>query len=192
MPRRRGHRDSQLGGWVIPLTQGETHVTREPDEVLSTVLGSCIAACVRDPVARVGGMNHFLLPEGDGRDRLASRYGVNAMELLINGILQLGGSRRRLEAKIFGGANVIPALSDIGRRNADFARNFLAAEGIVLIGEDVGGTAARRVRYWPESGRASRLVVANREVKRVTDEELSVLRHDREEPKSGGNDVEFF
>ena len=112
--------------------QGDFYVTDTPQEVLTTILGSCIAACIRDPSVGVGGMNHFLLPEGDGEDRNARRFGVNAMEILINDILKRGGERSRLEAKLFGGANVINAMSDVGSRNAAFAKQFLSDEGISI------------------------------------------------------------
>src|ERR1700742_4624683 len=122
----------QDGCWHVQVTQGETYVTGDAREVLTTVLGSCIAACIRDPKAQVGGMNHFLLAQGRGHDRDATRYGVNAMEILINGLLKRGAARERLQAKLFGGASVIAGLSDVGASNVDFARKFLADEGIAL------------------------------------------------------------
>ena len=151
-PRR--YHNPQDGQWYVQIMQGNSYISADPGELLTTILGSCVAACIRDPVARVGGMNHFLLPEGSGPDSSAQRFGVNAMEILINGILSRGGDRRRLEAKLFGGANVIPALSNVGTRNAEFAHRFLADEGIPVIGGDVGGTHPRRIQFWPVSGRA--------------------------------------
>lgn len=147
----------------IHVIQGEFHVSGDPGVVLTTVLGSCVAACLHDPVARVGGMNHFLLADdaGKGGDEEAVRYGAYAMEMLINGLLKLGASRLRLQAKLFGGARMFNGLSDVGAANASFARRFLAAEGISVIGDSLGGSAARRVEFWPESGRArQRLNVA--------------------------------
>jgi chemotaxis protein CheD len=126
----------QDGCWHVQLTQGETHVTTDPHEVLTTILGSCVSACIRDRVIGAGGMNHFLLPEGGGADRDAMRYGVNAMELLINGLLKLGATRQTLEAKLFGGANVIATMSGVGSRNAAFAERYLKDEGIDLVGGD--------------------------------------------------------
>ena len=189
IPRR--YRHPQDGIWRVQIIQGETFVTEAPDEVLTTVLGSCVAACIRDSVARVGGMNHFLLPKGDGNDRDALCYGVNAMELLINGLMRHGGLRERMEAKVFGGANVMAALSDIGSRNGAFARHFLAEEGIRLVSADLGGTLPRRIEYWPLTGRARQLtVVDNRE-------EFMRLEWERAQsrpPKvgNGGQDVELF
>ena len=155
----RRFRNPQDNCWHVQIMQGDHYVTDNPEETLTTILGSCIAACIRDPDTGVGGMNHFLLPEGDGKDRNASRFGVNAMEILINGVLKRGGSRARLEAKLFGGANVINAMSDVGSRNAEFARRFLADEGIRITGGDTGGTMPRRIQFWPVTGRARQLSV---------------------------------
>ena len=119
---------------------------------MSTVLGSCVAACLFDPVRGVGGMNHFLLADGDGEE--AMRYGAYAMEVLINDLLKLGASRERLQAKLFGGAKMIERLNDIGADNARFARRFLATEGIPIVGESLGGRRARRIEFWPVGGRA--------------------------------------
>ncbi|MFO1237068.1 MAG: chemotaxis protein CheD [Alphaproteobacteria bacterium] len=156
---------SSRGGPVVERTrhvvQGEYAVSGEPGVVLTTILGSCVAACMRDPVAGVGGMNHFLLPGDEGDSRGDSmKYGVNAMELLINALLKMGAQRRRLEAKLFGGANVVHNLSDVGKKNAAFALKFLQAEGIVCVGQSLGGDQARRLRYWPETGRAAQLLLA--------------------------------
>ena len=122
--------------------------------VLQTLLGSCVAVCLRDPVTAVGGMNHILLP-GRCDDRGASRCGVNAMELLINAIMQQGGDRRRLVAKVFGGANVLPSLQSptVGELNATFVRNFLATERIALVAERLGGTHAVQVHFRTDTGK---------------------------------------
>lgn len=156
-PRRFHNR--QDDHWHVQIMQGEFYVTDSPDEVLTTILGSCVSACIRDPFAGVGGMNHFLLPEGGGADRDTHRFGVNAMEVLINDILKRGGMRSRLQAKLFGGANVINAMSDVGSRNAKFARQFLEDEGIAIAGGDLGGNSPRRIQFWPVSGRARQLAV---------------------------------
>lgn len=173
--------------WHVQVTQGETYVTGSGQEVLTTVLGSCIAACIRDPAAGVGGMNHFLLAQGHGEDRSALRYGVNAMELLINGLLARGAMRARLQAKLFGGAAVIAGLSDIGLANADFARRYLEAEGIALAGGDTGGTQPRRIQYWPRTGRARQLSIPPLEAGRLIARERAVAPIETE-----GHDVELF
>jgi chemotaxis protein CheD len=149
----------QDDNWHVQIMQGDFYVTDNPQEVLTTILGSCISACIRDSAVGIGGMNHFLLPESDGEDRNAQRFGVNAMEILINDILKRGGARGRLEAKLFGGANVINTMSDVGSTNAAFAKQFLYDEGIAITGGDVGGMMPRRIQFWPASGRARQLSV---------------------------------
>jgi chemotaxis protein CheD len=131
------------------------------DVALSTLLGSCVAACIRDPLRRIGGMNHFLLPGDpdkpllDDDDGAPGRYGVFAMELLINALLKRGARRESLEAKVFGGGQVMRSVSavGVGARNADFVVSFLAAEGIPLLSSDLRGDCARRVAFFPVSGR---------------------------------------
>lgn len=139
----------------VHVVQGEVQVASGEDVVLTTLLGSCVAACIRDPGAGVGGMNHFLLPGvGEGDRHRAESYGLYLMELLVNGLLKRGARRGALEAKLFGGARTVDGLSDIGAKNARFAKRFLAMEGIALVGGDLGGDRGRRVEYWPHSGRA--------------------------------------
>lgn len=186
----RKFRNPRDGLLHVQLTLGDTYVTSAPEEVLTTILGSCIAACIRDPVGGVGGMNHFLLPDGNSGDREARCYGVNAMELLINDILKHGGDRRRLEAKLFGGGNVVSALTDVGSRNYAFARQFLTDEGIPIVGGDVGGDMARRIQYMPFSGRARQALVKGAE-QRLVEEELTAL-HKKTKAPATADDVEFF
>ena len=144
---------------LVTLTQGDFHASRDPI-VMSTILGSCVAVCLHDPASGVGGMNHFLLPDGGvAQDARSERYGVNAMEQLINAVLRLGARRAGLVAKAFGGANMSPRLAPIGDGNASFARLFLATEGITCIAESFGGTNARRVLFWPQTGKAQQMIV---------------------------------
>lgn len=132
----------------LTVAQGETRVSDESDIVMTTVLGSCIAACFYDPIAQVGGINHYLLADGTSTDSGSmQRYGVYAMEVLINAMLAMGASRHRLKARIFGGATMRSGFRDIGGANITFARAFLRDERIPLVGEDVGGTGARRVEF---------------------------------------------
>ena len=139
----------------VHVGQGEHHITSDPNVVLSTILGSCVAMCLRDPLAGVGGMNHFLLPEGSGAGTDAGRrYGAYAMELLINELIKAGARRERLEAKLFGGGRMFDSLRDVGVANADFAERFLRDEGIRVIGGSLRGAGGRRLHYWPVSGRA--------------------------------------
>ncbi len=139
----------------VNLVQGEFKVSNDPNVVFTTILGSCVGACIRDPLRGVGGMNHFLLPgSGVGDSRATERIGVHLMELLLNGLMLQGAQRDRLEAKLFGGARMMQGLSDIGAKNAEFARSFLAYEGIRILGGDTGGERGRRLQFWPVSGRA--------------------------------------
>ncbi len=147
----------------INIVQGEQRVDRGPDVVLTTILGSCVAACLFDAVSGVGGMNHFLLP-GDkpGRTKLtpasdAMRYGAYSMELLINGLLREGAARHRLRAKLFGGARMLKGLTDVGDSNAAFAERFMREEGIPVVGGSLRGDRGRRIQFWPGSGRAQQL-----------------------------------
>lgn len=149
----------------IHVMQGEYFVTDDPSVMVTTVLGSCVAACMRDPLAAVGGMNHFLLPGSNDRSALeAERYGVHLMELLVNGLLRQGARRERLEAKLFGGARTMRGLADIGALNAKFALRFLENEGIRHAGGSVGGDLGRRIQYWPVSGRARQSLLKGDEV----------------------------
>lgn len=129
--------------------------------MFSTVLGSCIAACLYDAENGVGGMNHFLLPSTSSQDSKNARYGVHAMELLINGVLKKGATRQHLKAKVFGGAKMSANLSDIGLSNAEFVQRFLRDEGISCVSSSVGGTSARRVRFHPVTGNAQQTRVEN-------------------------------
>lgn len=144
---------------MLHVVQGEYAVVSDPSVVLTTILGSCVATCMWDPVAAVGGMNHFLLPGDASSGAESLKYGVNSMELLVNGLLQRGALRNRLQAKLFGGARVVPGLSDVGAQNAAFAIDFLRLEGIACAGQSLGGDQARRVRFWPTTGRAAQLLV---------------------------------
>jgi chemotaxis protein CheD len=141
----------------VTIVQGEYHVAWEPGVVIATLLGSCIGVCLHDAVARVGGMNHFLLGEPHaGTPMLAGdmqRYGVHAMELLINAMMQRGAQRSRLRAHIYGGANMVAGLGGIGSSNAEFALNFMKTEGIAIGYTDLGGVQARKVEFMPYEGR---------------------------------------
>lgn len=157
-PARRPRLDPTMGRLVVKIGPGEHYVTQNPDEVITTVLGSCVSACIRDPVAEVGGVNHFMLPQSaDGTwdaGRGSLRYGNYAMRRLIEDISKRGGRRERLEVKLFGAANLGKDPGTVGESNARFAAAFLAAEGLQPIAQDLRGTSARRLVYYPISGRA--------------------------------------
>jgi chemotaxis protein CheD len=160
------HRSDSAGAKRIHVVQGEYAVSDDPDVMMGTILGSCVAACIRDAKAGVGGMNHFLLPgdkagPANSGEPQALRYGVQSMELLLNALYRLGARRERLEVKLFGGARVIDGLSDVGQQNAAFAERFLQAEGIALMGGSLRGEQARRVQFWPVSGRVRQMALVD-------------------------------
>nr|WP_314355406.1 chemoreceptor glutamine deamidase CheD [uncultured Achromobacter sp.] len=152
----RHYFDSAFQCQAVKVLPNEYYVTDE-DLMISTVLGSCVAACIHDPVTGVGGMNHFMLPEGDMQSPASAtmRYGAFAMEVLINELLKAGAVRDRLEAKVFGGGAVLSAMQqmNIGERNAIFVLNYLKMEGIPVKGKDLGDVHARRINYFPRDGR---------------------------------------
>jgi len=140
------------------ILPGEYYVTGR-DMLLVTVLGSCVAACIRDCRSGIGGMNHFMLPDSNAEDdspfALSARYGTYAMEILINHITKMGARRSNLEAKVFGGGNVLKGLSvaNVGQRNADFVLEFLAKEKIRVAAKDLVDIYPRKVYYFPASGK---------------------------------------
>ena len=140
------------------IRPGEYYATGR-DMVLVTVLGSCVAACIRDPRLGIGGMNHFMLPDcaqqNDAPASASARYGVHAMEMLINQLVKLGARKNGLEAKVFGGGNVLKGLTvaNVGQRNADFVLQYLGTEGIPVLAQDLVDVYPRKVYYFPRSGR---------------------------------------
>ncbi|WP_018988459.1 chemoreceptor glutamine deamidase CheD [Aromatoleum toluclasticum] len=164
------------------------------DLAVVTVLGSCVSACIYDPVARIGGMNHFMLPEcgGDPGRQLSpsARYGAYAMEVLINRLLGLGAERYRLLAKVFGGARVLQGVTDIGRRNAAFALAYLRRERIAVVASDLGGVLPRKLYFFTQTGR-----VLLKEL-RSADQETVIAREDRHARRLGvsrmGGEVDLF
>lgn len=150
--------DPDFNAYALPITLGEWRVGRRHDDMVTTMLGSCVAACIHDPVVGVGGMNHFLLPgnPSDGDTGVAARYGTVAMDGLLGAVVDAGGSRERLEVKLFGGARLIDSGHDIGAENAAFALDYVAQAGVRLTGRDLGGMLGRRVMFFPATGRAYR------------------------------------
>ncbi len=149
--------DRNFNSDAVKILPGEYYVTGR-DMVLVTVLGSCVAACIRDRVSRIGGMNHFMLPGSDTETAptgTSARYGTYAMELMINQLLKSGAKRGNLEAKVFGGGNVLRGftVANVGQRNAEFVIDYLQTENISLLAEDLLGLFPRKVYYFPQTGR---------------------------------------
>lgn len=153
--------DKQHNVVATKLLPGEYYVTAK-NEIITTVLGSCVSACIRDRRLGIGGMNHFMLPLCNGQGwggagdvvSSATRYGNYAMEHMINNILTHGGQRRNLEVKVFGGGKIIKAMTDIGIKNIQFVRDYLKQESLEVVGEDLGDIYPRKVIYYPATGRA--------------------------------------
>lgn len=167
---------------VLP---GDFYVTRPP-ELITTLLGSCVAVCVRDPQAELGGLNHFMLPEspGPGGWLQQGRYGAFAMELLINELLKQGASRERLEVKVFGGGDMGGYRTHIGEQNVAFVRKYVAAEGLAVASWDVGGEVARKLIFHVGTGRVQvQKLAMDRSRQELTAEQsyrekLNSARHD--------------
>lgn len=185
-----------LETYVARILPGEYYVTNA-DEGISTTLGSCIAACIRDRVTGIGGMNHFMLPAGDnitpGKHSgvgTAARYGSYAMEYLINGIMRNGGQRKNLEVKIFGGGRIMEKMTDVGQRNIAFVREYLKLEGLSVVSEDVGDIYPRMVIYFPASGRVKLKRLRSLHNNVIADQEIRYLDSVVIKPVAGA--VELF
>lgn len=179
-PAPRRFYDAASAAWLVKVFPGECYCTSSADEVLVTVLGSCVAACIRDPGAGIGGMNHFMLPHGRadgwGDDAQAARFGNFAMEKLINELIKAGAARAALEIKVFGGGNVTDGRHRIGTGNADFVLRYLAEEGLRCVAHDLGGNLPRRIHYSPLTGRVVRRLLATGATPTVAGEELTYAR----------------
>lgn len=169
-PRRPGEAsfffyDAHFKADAVKVLPGEFFVHNE-DVLIMTTLGSCIAACLWDRERRIGGLNHFMLPEGTGGTD-GGRYGSFAMELLINEMIKRGANRLTMEAKVFGGGAVIGGMTslNVGQRNTDFVLDYLKTERIPVVSKDVLDVYPRKVCYFPASGKAmiKRLATANTE-----------------------------
>jgi len=179
------------------ILPGEYYVTRE-EELVTTVLGSCVSACIRDRRLGLGGMNHFMLPGSDSGElggeldplSVATRYGSFAMEHMINEILKHGGRKANLEAKIFGGGSIMQNLSDVGARNIKFVKEYLETEGIALVSEDVGDIHPRKVVYFPRTGRALVRRLRHLHNDNVVRQEKAYRNQIRRQPLQG--DIELF
>ena len=183
--------DAKNNTYVARILPGEYYVSKY-EETISTILGSCVAVCLRDPVTKIGGMNHILLPKPCDSDKSDdAHYGLYAMDLLINNIMKSGGDRNRLEAKVFGGGEVIHAITThIGKRNIEFVLNFLKNEGIKLSAKDVGGKNARNVSFCLATGQAHVRTISPSQVNEVSVAEDRYVK--RVKKKATEPSVQFF
>ena len=156
----RGFYDPITASWMIKVLPGKFYITKRADEVIVTVLGSCVSACIRDVQTGIGGMNHFMLASDAaghwGGDQQSMRYGNFAMEKLINELIKAGCPRERMEVKVFGGGNVTDTKNQIGTQNAEFVLRYLEDEGLPCSAHDLGGPYPRRIQYFPSTGRVVR------------------------------------
>lgn len=180
--------------WAAKILPGEFYVTRDPDELICTTLGSCVSACIRDAKAGVAGMNHFMLPtsldDRGGWMNMATRYGSAAMEHLINEMLKQGGRKADMQLKLVGGGRIIRSMSDVGQRNIDFVLEYAQLEQLAVVARDLGDIYPRKVVYHPDSGvmRVKRLRSMHND---------TVLRREQEyvaelQSQSPVGDVELF
>lgn len=191
--------DSAKNMTSVKLQPGECYVTKE-NEMVVTVLGSCISACVRDPVAGVGGMNHFMLPKQTVNHKISRSslgnpelcYGNWAMEHLINSVLKHGGAKNRLQIKIFGGAKVLANMSNIniGERNIEFILSYLENDGWAIDSQNLGGDFPRKIVYFPREGNVKMKRMQVERNKEIAVKEESYL--DSLSRKPAGEDVELF
>ena len=187
------HRDI----YAAKILPGEFYVTVS-DEIIVTVLGSCVSACIRDKVFGIGGMNHFMLPQSNADGEVtfngvvseAARYGNYAMEHMINAILSNGGRRENLEVKIVGGGRIIAGMTNIGLRNVQFVKEYIDSEGLTLLGEDVGDIYPRKVVYSPRTGKVQVKKLRNMHNRTVLDREERYMHEIEQKPVAG--DVELF
>ncbi|WP_019960147.1 hypothetical protein [Woodsholea maritima] len=171
------YHDSSSNRWIVKIMPGGQYISYNQGELIATVLGSCVAACVYDPFVKIGGMNHFMLPhdnEGlwDGAS-LALRYGNHAMEGLINDLMKSGAIRSRLECKVFGGANVGASgnVAAIGSKNATFIRSYAAKENLRIVASDLGGNKGRRILFDPHTGKSWRRFIQGGDVQEIAKRE---------------------
>lgn len=188
--------DKTRDGVAAKILPGEYYVTTN-DEFVVTVLGSCVSACIRDRLFGVGGMNHFMLPKSFKEDEIragnvsdAARYGNFAMEHLINDILKNGGRRENLEVKIVGGGKIIANMTNIGMKNIEFVKSFIEAEGLNLLGEDVGDIYPRKVVYHPRSGKVQVKKLRSMHNKTILDREERYMSQIETKPVAG--EIELF
>lgn len=189
------YKHQSIAAKILP---GEYYVTTQ-QEIIATVLGSCVSACVRDPQHGIGAMNHFLLPLHKGEEwsekisanNQATRYGNYAMEHMINDVLKYGGRKELLEFKVFGGSRVISQMGDVGANNIKFVLNYLEVEGFKVTAQDLGGNNPRKVLYYPLTGK-----VRVKKIKELHNDTIikreTEFMHNLEKPEAVTGEIELF
>ncbi len=184
--------DPRRDRFVAKILPGEYYVSTQ-QELIGTVLGSCISACVRDPKSGIGGMNHFMLPtRAIGKVDILSdafRYGNFAMEHLINDVMKLSGQRSSLEFKLFGGGNVVKGMGSVGQKNIEFVRQYLDTEHFTVAAEDLGGNYPRKVLYDPGSGKVMMKKIKSLHNETLAQREESYMDQISQKPVAGEVDL---
>ena len=174
---------------------GEYHVSKVPT-IIYTLLGSCVAVCLFDRKQKIGGMNHILLPGNASINSFndCAKYGINAMELLIERMIKLGGEKKYFTSKVFGGANLLPSIPYercVGKKNVFFVLNFLAKESIPVLSQDVGGNESRKIFYHTDSGDVFLRRSLSIHYQNILDQEKKALKNIQKQ-KNNPNDILFF
>ena len=185
--------DAHFKNDAVKILPGEYFVDDE-DILVMTTLGSCIAACLWDRNAHVGGMNHFMLPDGAGNGLDSGRYGSYAMEVLINELMKRGATRSTLEAKVFGGGQVISGMNtmNVGQRNTEFVLDYLKTERIPVVSKDVMDVYPRKVCFLPASGKAMVKRLASTNTEMLAAQERAASRAAATPNQTGGGSVDLF
>jgi chemotaxis protein CheD len=191
----RGFYDPVTACWTIKVLPGRFYITPRSDEVIVTVLGSCVSACIRDVETGIGGMNHFMLASDAagnwGSDQQSTRYGNFAMEKLINELIKAGVPRERMEVKVFGGGNVTDTRNQIGTQNAEFVLRYLEDEGLSCSARDLGGPYPRRIQYFPATGRVVRKLLTGGDRELIVREESEYAKR-LAATKAAAGEVQLF
>jgi len=185
--------DTKFGTMVHKINEGGFCVLSRSDHLIMTTLGSCISVCMYDPVIKIGGMNHFLLPEernAEKKNSFSMRYGNNAMEILLNEILKRGGQKARLVLKAFGAGNVLSMKADIGVKNQIFLKQYIIDEGMKLETCDLGGNFPRRVAFYPATGKVLVKLLRRASDRKIGMEEETFRKKIGKQHISG--DIELF
>ena len=191
----RGFYDPVTASWTIKVLPGRFYITPRSDEVIVTVLGSCVSACIRDVETGIGGMNHFMLASDAagnwGNDQQSTRYGNFAMEKLINELIKAGCPRERMEVKVFGSGNVTDTRNQIGTQNAEFVLRYLEDEGLSCSAHDLGGPYPRRIQYFPATGRVVRKLLTGGDREQIAREESEYAKR-LAATKAAAGEVQLF
>lgn len=186
--------DASLKANVVKISPGDYYIT-DQKEIITTVLGSCISACIRDTRLKIGGMNHFMIPvkcphTSHPEQDMDTRYGTYAMEHLINDIYKYGGNRKYLEIKLFGAGNVLVGSGNVGMKNIKFVRDFIHTEGYKIHSENLGGDNPRKINYCPVTGKVMMKKLASTNIAAIQREERKL--QEKVESSTVAGEIDLF